>query len=137
MLKKDIYDKLLKLREKRFYNEDYSDNLLEKIKKTRKELLAVSIDEAIFQNKTIILQSMIEKDIRFKNINGISKDIIDAQDLAHSNIHYEFINKEKLLEDVKKQVITIEKAKEFLEFINLSHRNEVESALIKLNQELE
>ena len=137
MLKKDIYDKLLKLREKRFYNEDYSDNLLEKIKKTRKELLAVSIDEAIFQNKTIILQSMIEKDLRFKNINGISKDIIDAQDLAHSNIHYEFINKEKLLEDVKKQIITIEKAKEFLEFINLSHRNEVESALIKLNQELE
>ena len=137
MLKKDIYDKLLKLREKRFYNEDYSDNLLEKIKKTRKELLAVSIDEAIFNNKTIILQSMIEKDIRFKNINGVSKDIIDAQDLAHSNIHYEFINKEKLLEDVKKQVITIEKAKEFLEFINLSHRNEVESALIKLNQGLE
>ena len=137
MLKKDIYDKLLKLREKRFYNEDYSDNLLEKIKKTRKELLAVSIDEAIFQNKTIILQSMIEKDLKFKNINGISKDIIDAQDLAHSNIHYEFINKEKLLEDVKKQIITIEKAKEFLEFINLSHRNEVESALIKLNQELE
>ena len=137
MLKKDIYDKLLKLREKRFYNEDYSDNLLEKIKKTRKELLAVSIDEAIFNNKTIILQSMIEKDIRFKNINGVSKDIIDAQDLAHSNIHYEFINKEKLLEDVKKQIITIEKAKEFLEFINLSHRNEVESALIKLNQGLE
>ena len=137
MLKKDIYNKLINLREQRFYNEDYSDNLLEKIKKTRKELLAVSIDEAIFQNKTIILQSMIEKDLNFKNINGISKDIIDAQDLAHSNIHYEFINKEKLLEDVKKQVITIEKAKEFLEFINLSHRNEVESALIKLNQELE
>ena len=137
MLKKDIYNELTRLREKRFYNEDYSDNLLEKIKKTRKELLAVSIDEAIFNNKTIILQSMIEKDLRFKNINGISKDIIDAQDLAHSNIHYEFINKEKLLEDVKKQVITIEKAKEFLEFINLSHRNEVESALIKLTQELE
>ena len=114
MLKKDIYDKLLKLREKRFYNEDYSDNLLEKIKKTRKELLAVSIDEAIFQNKTIILQSMIEKDLRFKNINGISKDIIDAQDLAHSNIHYEFINKEKLLEDVKKQIIHYRKSQRIL-----------------------